>query len=150
MDGKTDRKWRRTRCSDLLTFKVKKNEYATDLMIRSRREFYNNFISENSPDQKKLFFATKKVLNHTDEVPSPPFNDKLKFANEMGPYFIEKIANTQVKPDNIASGLSAPILTNCLRTRGCLTAKLGPYLAIRLVFVFKFTETTSGQWKGHR
>ena len=108
MDGKADRKWRRTRCcSDLLTFKVKKNEYATDLMIRSRREFYNNFISENSPDQKKLFFATKKVLNHTDEVPSPPFNDKLKFANEMGPYFIEKIANTQVKPDNIASGLSA-------------------------------------------
>ena len=25
-----------------------------------------------------------------------------------------------------------------------------PYLAVRLVFVFKFTELTSAQWKGHR
>ena len=62
-------------------------------MIRSRCEFYKNFINENSSDQRKLFSATKKLLNHTDEVPYPPFNDKLKFANEMGFYFIEKTVN---------------------------------------------------------
>ena len=66
---KVERKWRRTRCcSDLLAFKVKR-KYATDLMIRSRCEFYKNFFSENSSDQKKLFSATKKLLNHTDEYP---------------------------------------------------------------------------------
>ena len=44
---------------------------------------------------------TKKLLNHTDEVPYPPFNDKLKFTNEMGSYFIGKIVNIQVKLDKI-------------------------------------------------
>ena len=34
-------------------------------------------------------------------------NDKLKFANEMGFYFKEKIVNIQIKLDNMASGLSA-------------------------------------------
>ena len=72
-------------------------------MIRSRWEFYKNFISENSSDEKKLFSATKKLLNHTDEVPYPPFNDKLKFANEMGSYLKETIVNIQVKLDNMAS-----------------------------------------------
>ena len=128
---KAEGKWPRTPrcCSDLLTFKVKK-KYATDLMIRSRCEFYKNFISENSSDQKKLFSTTKKLLNHSDEVPYPPFNDKLKFATEMGSNFMEKIVNVQVKLDNMASGLSArplsskncppihhygPIFTNWLR-----------------------------------
>ena len=104
---KAERKWRRTRCcSDLLTFKVKK-KYTTDLMIRSRCEFYKNANSQNSYDQKRLFSATKKLLNHTDEVTHPPFDDKLKFANEMGSYLKEKIVNIQVQPDNMASGLSA-------------------------------------------
>ena len=70
-----------------------KKKYATDRMIKSRCEFYKNFISENSSDQKKLFAATKKLLNHTDEVPYPPFNDKIKFANEN--------FNIQVKRDNM-------------------------------------------------
>ena len=66
-----------------------------------------NFISENSSNQKELFSAKEKLLNHTDEVSYPPFNDKLKFATEMGSYFIEKVVNIQVKLDNMASGLSA-------------------------------------------
>ena len=78
--------------SDLLTFKLKK-KYATDIMNKSRCNFYKSFISENSSDQKKLFSATKKLLNHSDETPYPPFDDKLKFANEMGSYFVEKISN---------------------------------------------------------
>ena len=48
------------------------------------------------------------LLNHTHEVPYPPFKDKLDFANEMGSYFIEKIDNIQAKLDNMASGLSSP------------------------------------------
>ena len=73
-----------------------KKKYATDLVNRSRYKFYKSFISENSSDQKKLFSVTKKLLKHTDEFPYPP---KLKFANEMGSYFIEKTVNIQVKLD---------------------------------------------------
>ena len=99
---KAERKWRRTRCdSDLLTFKLKKN-YATELMIKSRCEFYKSFIGENSSDQRKLFAATRTLLNHTHEVPYPPFEDKLTFANEMGSYFIEKIDNIQAHLDNMS------------------------------------------------
>ena len=110
---KAERKWRRTRCdSDLLTFKLKKN-YATKLMNKLRCEFYKSFIGENCSDQRKLFAATKTLLNHTREVPYPPFKDKLTFANEMGSYFIEKIGNIQAKLDSMASGLSSlPLSSN--------------------------------------
>ena len=114
---KAERKWRRTRCcSDLLTFKLKK-KYATDIMNKSRCEFYKSFVSENSSDLKTLFSATKKLLNHTDETPYLPFDDKLKFAIEMGFYFIEKVCNIQVKLDNMASEFSArpSSSNNCLR-----------------------------------
>ena len=104
-----------------------KKKYATDRMIRSHCEFCKNFISENSSDHKKLFSSTKKLRNHTDEILYPPYNDKLKFANEKGSYFIEKTVNIQVELDNMDSGLSARpsfgnnyhhyglILTKCLR-----------------------------------
>ena len=76
-------------------------------MSKSRCEFYKSFIGENSSDQRKLFAATKSLLNHTHDVPYPPFKDKLTFANEMGSYFIEKIDNIQTKLDNMASRLSS-------------------------------------------
>ena len=55
---KAERKWCRTRYdSDLLTFKLKEN-YATELMNKSRCEFYKSFVGESSSDQRKLFAAT--------------------------------------------------------------------------------------------
>ena len=61
-------------------------------MNKSCCDFYKTFISKDSSDQ-----ATKKLLNHINEIPCSPFNNKLTFANEMGMYFIEKINNIQVK-----------------------------------------------------
>ena len=55
--------------------------------------FTRILLAKTVSDQKKLFAATKKLLNHTDEVPYPPFNDKIKFANEN--------FNIQVKRDNM-------------------------------------------------
>lgn len=78
----------------MLPFKLKK-DYTTKLMNKSHCEFYKSFIGENSSDQRKLLAATETLLNHTHEVPYPPFKDKLTFANEMGSYFIEKIDNIQ-------------------------------------------------------
>ena len=74
-------------------------------------------LAKNSFNQRKLFAATKTLLNHTHEVRCPPFKDKLTFRNEMGSYFIEKIDNIQAKLDNMASGLSShvPSSNSCLR-----------------------------------
>ena len=76
-------------------------------MNKSHCEFCKSFIGENRFDQRKLFAATKTLLNHTHEVPYLPVKDKLTFANEMGSYFIEKIDNIQATLDNMASGLSS-------------------------------------------
>ena len=84
---KAERKWRRTRFdSDLLTFKLKKN-YVTELINKSRYEFHKSFMGENNSDQRKLLAATKTLLNHSHEVPYPPFKDKVTFANPMCSYF---------------------------------------------------------------
>ena len=88
-------------------------------MNKSRCEFYKSFIGENCSDQRKLFAATKTLLNHTHEVPYPPFKDKLTFANEMGSYFIEKIGNIQAKLDNMASGLSSLPQSSNSSSRSC-------------------------------
>ena len=57
-------------------------------MNKSRREFFKNFIDKNSSDLRKLFAATKTLLNHAHEVPYLPFKDKLTIANEMVSYFM--------------------------------------------------------------
>ena len=59
---KAEKKWRKSRLeSDLIAFKAKRN-FTTRLMSKARREFYSNFIDENSGDQKKLFRPCKSAL----------------------------------------------------------------------------------------
>ena len=49
--------------SDLAAFKAKRN-FTTRLMNKARREFYSNFIDDNSGDQKKLpVFRASQRLN---------------------------------------------------------------------------------------
>ena len=52
-------------------------------MNEARRKFYSDFIIENNSNQRNLFSATKRLLNHGHEVPFPPTSDKLVLANEM-------------------------------------------------------------------
>ena len=74
---RAERKWRRSQCvRDLLEFKTKRN-FTTYLMNEARRKFYSDFIVENSSNQRKLFSATKKLLNQGHDVPFPPTSDKL-------------------------------------------------------------------------
>jgi len=47
---KAEERWRKSRLeSDLASFKAKRN-FATRLMNKAQREFYSNFIDENSGD----------------------------------------------------------------------------------------------------
>ena len=82
--------WRSTKSeSDWKTFKLLRNKVVF-LMNKSRRKFYTDFVSNISRDQRKLFAATKKLLNQTADTPFPPHGDKLALANEMGSFFITR------------------------------------------------------------
>ena len=51
---RAEKKWRKTKSAvDLTIFKAKRNAVVS-LMNKARKEFYTNFIEENSCDQRKL------------------------------------------------------------------------------------------------
>ena len=57
----------------------------------ARKEFYTDFIAENSSDRGKLFRVAKKLLAKK-EVPSfPQYVDNSALVNNIGRYFIRKI-----------------------------------------------------------
>ena len=90
---KVEKRWRRTKLhSDLAAFKVKRNA-TTALMNKACREFYTNFIEENSKDQKKLFAASNRLLNRGSADCLPPTIDKAQFAEDIGKFFVQKIVN---------------------------------------------------------
>ena len=96
---KAEKRWRRTRLdSDLAAFKVKRNA-ATALMNKARREFYTNFIEENSGDQKKLFAASNRLLNRGSADCLPPTIDRAQFAEDIGKFFVQKIVNIRSRLD---------------------------------------------------
>ena len=88
---KAERRWRSTRLNaDLILFKVKRN-HMIHLMDNAHRDYYTEFIEENSYDQGKLFKASKSLLNLQADKTLPPYDDASILANEMGEYFVQKI-----------------------------------------------------------
>ena len=75
---------------DLAAFKAKHN-FTTRLINKARREFYSNFIDDNSVYQKKLFHASQRLFNRTMDDVVPPNLDSRTFSNELGKYFVQKI-----------------------------------------------------------
>ena len=96
---RAEKRWRRIRLdSDLAAFKVKRNA-ATALMNKARREFYTNFIEENSGDQKKLFAASNRLLNRGSADCLPPTIDRAQFPEDIGKFFVQKIVNIRSRLD---------------------------------------------------
>ena len=97
---KAEKRWRRTKLyTDLAAFKVKRNA-TTALMNKARREFYTNFIEENSKDQKKLFAASNRLLNRGSADCLPPTIDKAQFAEDIGKFSVQKIVNIRSRLDS--------------------------------------------------
>ena len=97
---KAERKWRSTRCqSDLILFKKSRN-YVTFLMNKARQDYYSDLISNNGNDLKYLFKVSKYLLNIASTLVLPPNEDKQQLANELGTFFIGKIANFRSDLDN--------------------------------------------------
>ncbi|XP_067045506.1 uncharacterized protein [Acropora muricata] len=86
--------------ADLAAFKKERNR-VVNLMNEARRVYYNQFIEDNSTDRRRLFMASKSLLNmHLDRY-LPPHTDSSSLANDMGEFFITKIANIKSKLDGI-------------------------------------------------
>ena len=106
---KAERKWRRTGTrEDMLAFKAKKNS-VNALMNETGCKFYNDFVQDNSSNQRSLFSAVKKLLNQKDNrAVYPPVNNNVKLANQLGTFFVQKIETIGSKLDNMAQGLPSP------------------------------------------
>ena len=105
---KAEKQWRRTKLhSDLAKFKIKRNT-VTNLLNKARREFYTNFIAENSHDQRKLFRASKRLFNCPRDDGLPPNLNAPAFANNLGKYFVAKVQMIQQKVVNDALLLDVP------------------------------------------
>ena len=61
-------------------------------MNESRRAYYKQYIDENSSDQGRLFRASKRLLNFHVDRALPPHTDARMLENDMGEYFVHKIA----------------------------------------------------------
>ena len=97
---KAERKCQSSKCqSDLAVFKRKRN-HMTFLMNEARGVYYSTLIAGNSYNKKHLFKVSKKLLNITGTPFLPPHEDKRKLANEMGMFFIKKIADIRLDLDN--------------------------------------------------
>ena len=96
---KAEKRWRVSRLDyDLAVFKEKRNA-TTRLMNKARREFYSNFIDENSGDQRKLFRASQRLFNRTVDDGLPPHLDSATFTNDLGKYFVQKIVTIRRQLD---------------------------------------------------
>ncbi|CAB4016802.1 RNA-directed DNA polymerase from transposon X-element, partial [Paramuricea clavata] len=62
-------------------------------MNQARQNFYRQFISENSQDQRKLFRATKGLFRHDSDLAFPHYNDSNALSNDLGQFFAQKIIN---------------------------------------------------------
>ena len=68
-------------------------------MNKVRKEFYRNFIDENSGDQNKLFRASQCLFNRTVDDGLPPNLDSRTFSNDLGKYFRDKIDTIRMQLD---------------------------------------------------
>ena len=108
---RAERKWRSSGLeADFANFKLIKNR-TTHVMNKARRDFCTDFINKNSDNQRKLFAATRKLLSKSPESPIPPHTtNKLALANDIGAYFVKKIAN--IRADLDSAPISATVLPN--------------------------------------
>ena len=100
---KAEKKWMKS--GDINDHDIYKSIRNTtlSLMNHARQEYYNDCISENSFDQKKLFQITKSLLNmKKSTLDIPPHIDTETFVNDLGTYFEQKIVKNC---DNIQSNL---------------------------------------------
>lgn len=83
---KAERRWRLSKLiSDLVAFK---RNAVNNLMNKARQTFYTNFIEEISFDQRKLFRASKRLFNQSQDDGLPPNLHTPTYDSDLGKYRI--------------------------------------------------------------
>ena len=67
-----------------------------------------DFIDKYSNFHRKLFSATSKLLNQGNETLFPPHSDKAVLANDMGSFFVKKIADIRLDLDSMPCSDTTP------------------------------------------
>ena len=61
------------------------------LINAERKQYFTQFIEKNRYDQRKLFRASKTLMNLHTEKALPPRTDAYSLAKAMGEFFVQKI-----------------------------------------------------------
>ena len=92
-DWKAERKWRVSKAHiDLLCYRTMRNR-VTFLSNKAHGDYYTNFITENSTDQRRLFRASKSLLKLSKGSSLPLSTNDYQLADDFGKFFAQKIAD---------------------------------------------------------
>ena len=101
--------WRATTLPvDLAAFKKERNR-VMNLMSEARLVKYNQFIEDNSTDRRRLFVASKSLMNMKKDRSPPPHSDVSLLANDMGQFFYCQDYQYQVKAGRHSSITSSAV-----------------------------------------
>ena len=70
-------------------------------MNKTREEFYSKFIGDNGTDQRKLFYAAKKLLGASDVLNLPVHLDKTMLSSDVGKFIVRKVEHIRQDTDSI-------------------------------------------------
>lgn len=88
---KAEKTWRTSRShTNLLGFCSVRN-YVTFLMNKAHCDYYTNFVNVNSVNQRRLFNASKSLLNISRSASLPLSSDDHQLPNNFGASFTKKI-----------------------------------------------------------
>ena len=66
------------------------------MIEEARKDYYTDFINENSTDQRRLFNDVNSLLSERNEKALPPYTCATSLANDFGEFFYRKIVNIRV------------------------------------------------------
>ena len=91
-------------------------------MNRARKEFYVDFINENSTDQGRLFRATEKLLVPIDDLCFSEYNDNSLLDNDIGRFYFLK--TDKIRKDLDATDIEPNELNRLLPVDSAVEKKL--------------------------
>ena len=96
-----ERIWRTSKLdSDRASF-LKARNNVSHLIGKARTAYYKDFVSKNSVNQRSLFKAANVLLGAPKLELLPPHSSAVQLANDLGEFFIRKIADIRADLDSL-------------------------------------------------
>ena len=96
------------------------------MLMSSAFIYYSTFINDDSSDQRKLFKASKYLLNRKDDIEFPSHSDAFELANDFHNFFRQMIVDI--------IGLKLPDLNNpeigCMEQEAYLTCYFSEFVTL--------------------